>query len=238
MLFSRRLGDTVDIFTQAAQVLEALLDRTDNRRQRSSRRNLRRGLDLDDVVHASNTTPGQPAPNLPGFVKDWIERRSHSDEEVTSPPPFTWSSLSINTPSVFSGYPVNPMLMDTTPDSLFWARIFDMDFFELEDPFAIWFSSAAADGGSVGGVESTGGSGSDDGGFGDTGMGMGSGAEGGEAVARTETETVTTGGGRTVLPGSSIWESVSGPIGSFDGGGGWARSSPLECLNLRSSSST
>jgi hypothetical protein len=216
--YSRRLGDTVDIFTQAAQVVEALLDRTDNRRPRS-RRNLRRGLDLDDVVHASNTIPGQPAPNLPGFVKDWIEKRSHSDE-VPSPPPFTWSSLSINTPSVFSGYPVNPMLMDTTPDSLFWARIFDMDFFELEDPFAIWFSSA--------GVEGTGES---DGGFGDTGMEgngpvlggtWGSNAEGGEAVAET--------GGRTVLPGSSIWESVSGPIGSFDGGGEWARSSPLGIL--------
>lgn len=95
-----------------------------------------------------------------------------------------------------------------------------MDFFELEDPFAIWFSSA--------GVEGTGES---DGGFGDTGMGgsasalggtWGSNAESGEAGAET--------GGRTVLPGSSIWESVSGPIGSFDGGGGWARSGPLACL--------
>lgn len=208
----------MDIFTQAAQVLEALLDRTDNRRQRL-RRNLRRGLDLDDVVHASNTIPGQPAPNLPGFVKDWIEKRSHSDE-VPSPPPFTWSSRSINTPSVFSGYPVNPMLMDTTPDSLFWARIFDMDFVELEDPFAIWFSST--------GVE---GAGDSDGGFGDTGMGgsdavlggtWGSNAECGGAGAET--------GGRTVLPGSSIWESISGPIGSFEGGSEWARSSALACL--------
>lgn len=30
------------------------------------------------------------------------------------------------------------MLTDTTPDSLFWAKIFDLDFLELEDPFAIW----------------------------------------------------------------------------------------------------
>lgn len=205
----------MDICTQASQVLEALLDRTDNRRQRS-RRNPRRGLDLEDVVHASNTTPGQPVPNLPVFVKGWIEKRANADE-VSSPPPFTWPTPSLNTPSVFSGYPVNPMLMDTTPDSLFWARIFDMDFVELEDPFAMWFSSP--------GVEGTG---DTDGRFGDAGMGGSTGgiwsssAEDGGAGAETE--------GRTVLPGSSIWDSMSGPIGSLGGGSGWARSGPLAGL--------
>ena len=92
-----------------------------------------------------------------------------------------------------------------------------MDFFELEDPFAIWFSSA--------GVEGTGES---DGGFGDTGMGGSASALGGTWGSNAESGAEA--GGRTVLPGSSIWESVSGPIGSFDGGGGWARSSPLACL--------
>ena len=212
--FSRRLGETVDISTQASQVLEALLDRTDNRRQRS-RRNVQRGrgLDLDDVIHASNTAPGQPAPNLPGFVRDWIKKRPNPDELPSSP--FTWPLPSINTPSVFSGYPINSMLKDTTPDSLFWARIFDMDFVELDDPFSMWFSSA-----------DVGGTGEDDGGFGDTGMGGEAPAFGG---AGAETE------GRTVLPGSSIWESVSGPIGSLGSGSEWARSGPLALAGLGSS---
>lgn len=94
-----------------------------------------------------------------------------------------------------------------------------MDFVELGDPFAMWFSSPGV-----------GGTGDGDGGFGDTGMGgstpgldiWGSNTEGGGASAETE--------GRTVLPGSSIWESMSGPIGSLGGGSGWARSSPLACL--------
>ena len=209
----------MDISIQASQILEAMLDRTDNRRQRS-RRNPRRGLDLDDVVHASNTTPGQPVPNLPGFVKDWIEKRPNSDEG-SSPPPFIWPLPSITTPSVFSGYPVNPILMDTTPDSLFWARMFDMDFVELEDPFAMWFSSPGAEGTGDGG-----------GGFGGTGTtALGgiweSSTEGGGAGAETE--------GRTVLPGSSIWDSMSGPIGSLGGGSGWARSGPLACLGSSAS---
>jgi hypothetical protein len=207
--FSRRLGETVDVSTRAAQVLEALLDRTDNRRQR--RRNPRRGLDLDDVVHASNKTPGQPAPDLPRFVKDWIEKRAHLDE-VPSPPSFAWPASSMNTPSVFSSYPVNSMLMDTTPDSLFWARIFDMDFVELEDPFAMWLPSA--------GVEGTG---DDDGEFGDTGMAGGAPALGGIWGS-------SGGEGRTVLPGSSIWEGISGPIGSLGGGSEWARSGLLAGL--------
>ena len=59
------------------------------------------------------------------------------------------------------------MLTDTTPDSLFWARIFNIDFLELEDPLAIWSSPAAAAAGGGGGVESTGGS--DDDGFGEWG---------------------------------------------------------------------
>ena len=95
-----------------------------------------------------------------------------------------------------------------------------MDFFELEDPFAIWFSSA--------GVEGTGES---DGGFGDTGMGGSAPTLGGTWVSNADgAEVSAETGGRTVLPGSSIWEGVSGPIGSFDGGSAWARSSPLACL--------
>jgi hypothetical protein len=104
------------------------------------------------------------------------------------------------------------MLMDTTPDSLFWARIFDMDFVELEDPFAMWFSST--------GVEGTGDS---DGDLVILEWGAmlhpwgvwGSNAESGGGGVET--------GGRTVLPGSSIWESMSGPIGSL-GGGRWVGS--------------
>ena len=39
------------------------------------------------------------------------------------------------------------MLTDTTPDSLFWVRVFNMDFLKLEDPFAIWSSPGGGGGG-------------------------------------------------------------------------------------------
>lgn len=95
-----------------------------------------------------------------------------------------------------------------------------MDLVELEDPFAMWFSSP--------GMEGTG-DGDDI--FGDTGIGGDAPALGGiwgSSVEGSGTGAET--GGRTVLPGSSVWESMSGPIGSLGGGSGWAHTSPLACL--------
>jgi len=92
-----------------------------------------------------------------------------------------------------------------------------MDFVELEDPFAMWFSPPGVDDTSDGDDK-----------FGDTGMGSDAQALGGIWGSNSEADGAgARAGGRTVLPGSSIWESMSGPIGSLGGGSGWARSSPL-----------
>jgi hypothetical protein len=94
-----------------------------------------------------------------------------------------------------------------------------MDFVELEDPFAMWLSSGSVSVEGTGDDDGTAGMRGDDPALGGI---WGSNTEGGAGGE--------TGEGRTVLPGSSIWDSMSGPIGSLGGGSAWARSGPLAGL--------
>lgn len=217
MLQFRRMGETNERFDQAAQVLEALLDRSDNRRPRAKKRIPRRGLDLQDVLHFTNAAPGRPPLRLPRFVKSWIEQPNYADTPHPPHPPTNpadgdpASNARVFVPTVFTAGPSNAVLVDpNSQDAIFWSKIFDMEFWEDGEPFEMWFMGSSPDDVTQDAMEE------DPQPQEDTEM----------AALGSLWGTSSSSNAAADSGANPIWAAISGPIGSMERGDDWVRASP------------
>ena len=151
-------------------------------------------MDLNDVVNPVNvSTRALVGGNTPPFVREWIERPTTplpgSEPPVIDKPP----SL-----STFNLSPGTPLLSDTSYDSRFWARVFNMEFEEKPNPMEDFFPAESADEEDESEVEE---------------------------VEQTETGWQHHGGDSANADDnygkSAIWNQVSGALGGMDLDAGW-----------------
>jgi hypothetical protein len=205
------------LFAQASNVLDSLLDATTSARRKLRKASSRRGMDINDVVNPVNiSSRNQTTGSTPPFIRDWIDRPN-------TPLPTEARLDRASSLSTMALLPGVPLISDTSYDSHFWARVFDLDFVDPID-FREFFFPADT-------LENPSGSGDHVLSSGAFPSGMGEGA----SVWRTNTEGgkgPSEGGqpsvGNTELGASAIWGAVSGPIGSMTGGEDWARVTPYD----------
>lgn len=191
-----------------------------NSSRRRFRKTARRGMDLDDVVNPLNVS-SRYEHTPPAFVKEWIERPQNAASPEADPStngPFVLNKS--QTISTADSFPGSPLLIDDSPDSHFWARVFDMevlpppniaDFFyplreERNDHPQTLGDSRSGQQQQVFHSQPV--------------------VAGSIWMASIPTVPSSEGNPREageVLPGSSIWASVSGPIGGLGGGDSWNR---------------
>ncbi|KIM23189.1 hypothetical protein M408DRAFT_332483 [Serendipita vermifera MAFF 305830] len=138
----REQCDAVDLFAQAANALDSLLDATTSAR-RKARKSGRRGMDINDVVNPVNVSSraSVSSGNTPPFVKEWIDRPNTPMPTPESNPPPPPSSL-----STMTLLPGTPLVVDASYDSQFWARIFDLEFQAPPDMADLFFPSYESQG--------------------------------------------------------------------------------------------
>lgn len=217
----REQGESIELFAQASNVLDSLLDATTSARRRLRKASSRRGMDISDVVNpvnisSRNQTTGSTLP----FIRDWIDRpyTPLPTEAVID------HASSLSTMALLPGV---PLVSDTSYDSHFWARVFDLEF---ADPVDLNEAFFPADN-----LENQGDS--SDQVLNSSRNAFPSGMMEGASVWRTDTEggKGPSGGGQAgvgnaELGASAIWGAVSGPIGSLAAGEDWARATPYEHL--------
>ncbi|PVF94337.1 hypothetical protein CPB86DRAFT_713454 [Serendipita vermifera] len=134
----RDQGESIDLFSEAANALDSLLDATTSARRKARRSSSKRGMDITDVVNPINI-PSRPGSNAstPSFVREWIER---PNTPLSPPRLLPEHERSLSTISLTPGV---ALTADNSFDSHFWARVFDLQFgspVAITDPF---FPSAA-----------------------------------------------------------------------------------------------
>lgn len=214
---SREQGESIELFALAANTLDSLLDATTSARRKQRKANARRGMDLNDVVNPVNVSSRTHATgNTPPFIRDWIDRPTPLLTEAVLP-----HTSSLSTMALLPGV---PLVADSSYDSHFWARVFDLEFVDPIDLAEIFFP---ADGLDTAGESHENGSMSRSGSF---SVSM----AGGAPAWRTEVEGEAGRAADTEANGnlgaSAIWGAVAGPIGSMTAGEDWARSAPYEHL--------
>jgi hypothetical protein len=212
----REQGESIELFAQASNVLDSLLDATTSARRRLRKANSRRGMHISDVVNPVNiSSRNQTTGSTPPFIRDWIDRPSTPlpTEAVLD------HSSSLSTMALFPGV---PLVSDTSYDSHFWARVFDLEFVDRIDLNESFFPA-----------DNPGDSGDQVINSSRTSDAFPSGMMEGASVWRTNTEGGKghsdggqAGAGNAELGASAIWAAVSGPIGSMAAGEGWARATP------------
>ncbi|KAG8807903.1 hypothetical protein FRC17_004209, partial [Serendipita sp. 399] len=242
----RDQGDSIELFATAANALESLLDATTSAR-RKARRNARRAMDLSDVVNPVNASSrSQTAGSTPPFVRDWIERPN-----TPVPPPFAATPSAAATPagagtassldsgalgagdrvasslSTLSVFPGAPLVADTSYDSQFWARMFDLEFVPPSDTRDVFFPPVQV--AVPGGDGDEGEEGEEEGGWtpkmqGVVHTGKDGGINEGEVVGEGEENKDTSG-----LGANAIWSTITGPLGSLGvGKDEWHRVPPYD----------
>ncbi|KAG8758504.1 hypothetical protein FRC14_008065 [Serendipita sp. 396] len=207
----RDQGDSIEIFATAANALESLLDATTSAR-RKARRNARRAMDLNDVVNPVNSSRSQSAGNTPPFVRDWIERPNTPVPSSSESMVIIDRAPSLSTLSIFPG---TPLVADTSYDSQFWSRIFDLEFVPPSEVREMYFPSVEIgeeDEGEMEGEAWT-----------PTMQGVVHTEKAGERNTSLWQRTTTSKEGEEVeassgteLGASAIWSSLSGPLGSLN----------------------
>ena len=200
-------------------------------------------MDINDVVNPVNVSSRASVTtgNTPPFIKEWIDRPStpmpsFSSSPSSSPPgQIVRQAPSLSTMTLLPGV---PLVADTSYDSQFWARIFDLEFSTVPDMTELFFPSEESgdteemedrrvsrleDGASAGGG----------GGLFSSGMGETSTWRSTAVDGRRHSGSAAAGEGikdhapASAIGGSAIWSAISGPIGSSGGAGeGWPRVSP------------
>ncbi|CAG8705359.1 13207_t:CDS:2, partial [Acaulospora colombiana] len=129
----RDQGESIDLFSEAANTLDSLLDATTSARRKARRSSSKRGMDITDVVNPINI-PSRPGSNAstPSFVREWIER---PNTPLSPPRLLPEHERSLSTVSLAPGV---ALTADNSFDSHFWARVFDLQFgspVATPDPF-------------------------------------------------------------------------------------------------------
>lgn len=223
--YFREQGDSIEIFAEAAAALDALLDATMSARRKARKGGIRRGMDISSVVNPVNVSSRNYAGRgTPSVVRAWIEKSSTL--AAPKPPP---DHTSLSTIALLPG---DPLIVDQSYDSYFWARIFNLEFAEPPDVKEMFYPSEGGDhteeeGGSAALPMSN---------QGKTSLAYSSAgtesviwnADGKNNVVSTQTRDGVPSD--TGIGASAIWGAISGQMGTMGTNEAWARTGEFEQL--------